>query len=212
MGKEDQKTTGTENTEIKAGNEAGETMPDVLDPKPEKTSKVHVLVGIEFTLLKVKFTAGFEKGDLGYQILLLPTDQTQNNGMSIREMIKEVQVLMNKGGAEIEGGAERMEEDLTSAINGVNDPDAKKGEEKTGVDPLDLRVYLRQAFLHYEKSGDKKTFEYAFQLEINAEDMMPDIGLVKLDRLSVSVWSTERKKILESMGMFHIDEILKEYA
>lgn len=202
-----------EGAEIKEMNEAGETRPVVSDPKPEKTSKVHVLVGIEFTLLNVKFTAGFEKGDVGYQILLLPTDQTQNKGMSIREMIAEVQMLMNNGGAQIEGGAEQMENDIVSAINGVNDPDAKKGEEKkTGFDPLELRVYLRQAFLHYEKSGDKKTFEYAFQLEINAEDMMPDIGLVKLDRLSVSVWSTERKKILESMGMFHIDEILGEYA
>ena len=200
-------------TELKEKNEVGESMPEVLDPKPEKTSKVHVLVGVEFTLLNVKFTAGFEKNDIGYQILLLPTDQTQNNGMSIREMITEVQMLMNNGGAEIEGGTEQMENDITSAINGVNDPDAKKGEEKkTGFDPLELRVYLRQAFLHYQKSGDKKTFEYAFQLEIYAEDMMPDIGLVKLDRLSVSVWSTERKKILESMGMFHIDEILKEYA
>lgn len=212
MAKDDQKTKETEDIEIKEMNEAGETSPVVSDP-PEKTSKVHVLVGIEFTLLNVKFTAGFEKGDVGYQILLLPTDQTQNNGMSIREMISEVQMLMNNGGAQIEGGAEQMENDIVSAINGVNDPDAKKGEEKkTGFDPLELRVYLRQAFLHYEKSGDKKTFEYAFQLEINAEDMMPDIGLVKLDRLSVSVWSTERKKILESMGMFHIDEILGEYA
>ena len=46
MAKDDQKT-------------AGENIPEVLDPKPEKTSKVHVLVGVEFTLLNVKFTAGF---------------------------------------------------------------------------------------------------------------------------------------------------------
>ena len=51
-------------TELKEKNEAGESMPEVLDPKPEKTLKVHVLVGVEFTLLNVKFTAGFEKNDI----------------------------------------------------------------------------------------------------------------------------------------------------
>lgn len=178
----------------------------------KSTKKVHIMAGISFTLLKVHFTAGFEKDENGYQILLLPTNPTEKNGIKVKEMIADVNTLMGKSGAAIEGGENKMEEDITAAINGVNNPDAPKGQEKKeGFDPLELEVCLKQAFLYYKKVGDNKTFEYAFQLEINMKDMMPDIGLVTLDNVSIAVWSTERKKILESMSMFHIEDVLREY-
>lgn len=208
--KKELKTELEENNDIIVGD--GEE-PVTPESEAKKTKKVHVLAGISFTLLNVEFTAGFEKDDKGFQVLLLPTNQSENNGMSISEMITEIQSLMNNSGAQIEGGKEQMEEDITNALNGVNSPDKKPGEDsKADFKPLELRVYLKQAFLYYKKAGENKTFEYAFQMEINTENMMPDIGLVKLDKLSISVWSTERKKILESMGLFHIDEILQKYV
>lgn len=172
---------------------------------------VHVMAGLSFTLLKVDFTAGFEKDENGYQILLLPTDNDENQGLSIKEMIDEVKKLMEKSGAEIDAG--KMQDDIEGAVNGVSDPDGQKTpEEREGFDPLALKVILRQAFLYYRKAGDSKTFEYAFSLEINMEEVMPKIDLVSLKNLSLAVWSTERKKILERMQLFHIEDILKEYA
>lgn len=63
-------------------------------------SELNASVGIDFSLLGTNLHAAYEKkGAEGYAVLLLPTEQNANNGVSIGNVIDEIKKLVGKTGS-----------------------------------------------------------------------------------------------------------------
>ncbi len=173
-------------TDVVAGDEPG---PGVL-----------ISAGANFTLLGGKFMAAFEKKSDGYGILVIPTD-TEAAGMSIGEIIRDVNALISGSGASVnQKDVEGKLKDLAEA----SDP----GKAKT-FDISKLVIRLRQLFLYYRKTGTSSTTEYAFSLEVDASDCFgTKLGIIGLDTVFFSIWNTERRAILERMRIVDIQGYL----
>lgn len=201
----------TKDMMVMAGKESA-NLQEMGETSGSEELKTHVMAGINFQILKTELTACFQKNTEGFQILVFPTDQESDKGMTVREMIDELKKLLSKSGAQLEEGGQQMEQDITNAITDISDPEnSKSDEEKKKFDPLALEVCLQQVFLYYKKSGSETTFEYAFKFELDLGSVLPDFGLISVDKLFVAVWNTNRKKILQKMGLCDIDEVLEEF-
>jgi len=66
------------------------------DPAPTATN---ILASISFTLIGTELTAAFSKTGTTYEFLIIPTSPDTDNGMSIKEMVDQVNDLINKSGA-----------------------------------------------------------------------------------------------------------------
>lgn len=169
-------------------------------------SELNASVGIDFSLLGTNLHAAYEKkGAEGYAVLLLPTEQNANNGVSIGNVIDDIKKLVSKtdSGASTDG----MEKDLMDGVSSL--PIAGEGNEKTNA-LNNLIVKLQMAYLYIRKDGTTSQLEYAFQLQVIAKDVIPKeiSGLVDVDNVSISVWNTSRQKILDKMSLVTIDEYI----
>ena len=154
---------------------------------PEYISEsLSMQLGAEFTLLRTPLFAGVKKkGEDGYELLVTPTDALAGPGMTIREMVADVNKLMGKADAL---NAEQVECQL-STLN-----------PNSGVDFTQIRIALTQAFVHYTSSDS--AVEYAICIVVDAHELLPaDMGLVNINRLTLAVWNTTRPAVLERMGL-----------
>lgn len=97
-----------------------------------------------------------------------------------------------------------MEKDLESGISGLS-------QEKGKGSVLDkLIIKLKMAYLYIRKSSQESMLEYAFQLEVITGGMIPEgiNQLVDVDHISISVWNTNRRKVVEKMGLTTIQDYL----
>lgn len=167
-------------------------------------NNLNASVGIDFSLLGTSMHAAYEKrGTDGYTVLLLPTMQNPNNGVSIGAVIDDIKKLVK--GVDDKANTEDMEKDL---MNGISSLDTK-GDKKTGLNNLTVR--LQMAYLYIRKvSGQDSQLEYAFQLQVIAKDVIPSEiqSLVDVDNVSISVWNTTRQKVLDQMSLVSIDEYI----
>lgn len=164
----------------------------------QKEDNMKALLGVEFRIVGSDLVGIYEKTESGYKILVLPVNQENNNGITIRELLNDVNSLLQKGGT----SGEIKENELITQMKAVV-PENIKVEE--------IRVKLKTAFLYINavEGQDTKT-EYAFSLDITTEGVLPqDIKLVDVKKLSVSVWNTERDKIVQTMGLQNADTYLE---
>ncbi len=169
-------------------------------------SDLNASVGIDFSLLGTNLHAAYEKkGAEGYAVLLLPTEQNANNGVSIGNVIDDIKKLVGKTGSS--ASTDGMEKDLMDGVSSL--PIAGEGDEKTNA-LNNLIVKLQMAYLYIRKDGTTSQLEYAFQLQVIAKDVIPKeiSGLVDVDNVSISVWNTSRQKILDKMSLVTIDEYI----
>lgn len=159
-------------------------------------------VGVDFALLGTRLHAAYEKrGENDYSVLLLPSVEHADNGISIGEVIEDIKKLVKKVDDKADTG--EMEKDLQSGIDSLN----KEGEEPA----LDkLIVKLQMAYLYIHKTGETSELEYAFQLQIVTRGMIPEgvNQLIDVDNISISVWNTTRQKVLDRMSLVTIDEYI----
>lgn len=172
-------------------------------------SDLNASVGIDFSLLGTNLHAAYErKGEDGYAVLLLPTEQNPNNGVSIKNVINDIKKLVT--GVDSSVKTDDMDKDLMDGVNSslaVSDDHGKEG--KTGFE--NLMVKLQMAYLYIRKvAGQESQLEYAFQLQVIAKDVIPKEiqSLVDVDNVSISVWNTGRQKILDKMSLVTIDEYI----
>lgn len=182
-------------------------------------SDLNASVGVDFSLLGTNLHAAYEKkGKEGYAVLLLPTEQKADQGVSIKKVIEDIKSLVSgvysqqeAGGADvsIQQRTENMEQDL---MDGVNSLDLGEGGEKDGDTGLEnLRVKLQMAYLYIRKVPNQESqLEYAFQLQVIASNVIPKEiqSLVDVDNVSISVWNTSRQKVVERMSLVTIDEYI----
>lgn len=181
-----------------------DSMTEDITETPEENRAVSTLnanIGIDFSLIGTKLHATYEKkGKDGYAILLMPSEQTADNGVSIGEVIDDIKKLISS--VDENAKTDQMDADLENGTSGLS--------KEEGFDVKKLIIKLQMAYLYIHKSGEESTLEYAFQLQIISKDVIPEAikKLVTVDTISISIWNTERQKIMEQMALMSINEYL----
>lgn len=168
-------------------------------------SDFNALVGIDFSLIGTKLRAVYEKkGEDGYAILLIPSVQEVNNGVSIGEVMKDIKNLIKGAGSD--ASTEDMEKDLTASISALSTEGSTNN-----FDLSKIVVRLHMAYLYILKNKGQDILEYAFQLQILTEGLIPPAiaQIVDVSNVSLAVWNTSRKKVINQMQLVTIDNFLE---
>ena len=165
---------------------------------PENGAAMKALLGVEFKILGSDLIAAYEKMDKGYKMLVLPVNQHNNNGITIDKLLQDIDTLMGKTHEPGKIDGNELTDQLKSAL-----PSTVSLEK--------LLIKLKTAYLYINsEDGKEAKVEYAFSLDIVTEGVPPEgIEMVDVKRLSVSVWNTEREKILQLMSLQSIDTYLE---
>lgn len=162
-------------------------------------SNFNAMLGVDFSLIGTKLHAAYEKNDNEYSILLLPSEQEADNSVSIGEVIRDIQKMIGSS-----DGMKDMENDLKNQLNST-------GNVNGGLD--NVFVKLNMAYLYIQKTADEKNrvLEYAFQLEVITEGFIPEEirKIVDVTHLSLSIWQTDRKKVVDKMRLVTINDYLE---
>ncbi len=165
---------------------------------------LNALVGIDFSLIGTNLHAAYEKkGEDGYAVLLIPTAQEAETGVSIGKVIEDIKKLAANAGSEADTGG--LEKNLAESLEGTKSDGGSFDLDK-------IVVKLDMAYLYIRKgagtNGD--ALEYAFQFRVLTEGFIPKeiAQIVDVSNLSLSVWNTSRKKVTEQMQLITIDDYL----
>lgn len=159
-------------------------------------------IGIDFSLIGTNLKAIYEKNGADYAILLAPAEQADNQGVSIQELIDDIKSMTSKVTEGQSVDTSQLETAMTSAA-----ADSSSG---TSIKPEDIRIRLQMAYLYINKTAAQSDLEYAFQLEVLTEGLIPEAikSIVDVKSLSVGVWNTDRKMILDKMSLTTVAEYL----
>ncbi|MCC8109081.1 MAG: hypothetical protein LIQ30_08570 [Planctomycetes bacterium] len=172
---------------------------------PSEELVFNAQAALTFTLINTNLVALFKKEGSTNTFLVLPTDKTPSGGMSIKDMVADINKMMKGYDPK---AAEIKDTDVVAAVKDAEEASKKSGTENkdSNVDYLALRVELRQAFL-YLQTGKK--VEYAFEIDVDASELFPkDVTFFNVRKLAVGFWNTNRKSILERMGFADFDAYL----
>lgn len=168
-------------------------------------SDMNALVGVDFSLIGTKLRAVYEKSGEGWNLLLIPTELEAESGISIGKMVEEIQAMIKGQGST--ASTDKLKTDITDQLKACSD-----GRE---FDLNKVIVKLDMAYLYIHKhkaqgADEQDELEYAFQMEVITDGFIPAgvAQIVDVTHLSLSVWSTERKKILEKMRLVTIADYL----
>lgn len=160
-------------------------------------------IGIDFSLIGTQLHAMYEKNEGGYAVLLIPSEQTPDSGISVKDLIDDIK-KMAKGvsGSDTAVDTTQLETAMTEA--------AKEGGGSTSMKLEDIVIKLQMAYLYICKKGENSVLEYAFQLQVVTEGLVPETikPIVDVTNLSISVWNTDRKKVVDKMALITVDEYL----
>lgn len=163
----------------------------------------HAQAAITFELVNTNLVALYKKDGENNTFLVIPTDKEPSGGMTIADMVKDINAFLQKFDS---SAAPINADDVANAVKDVNDASNKGSQENPPVYES-INVELRQAFL-YLSTG--KPVEYGFELDVDISGLFPpDMSVFKVNKLSIGVWNTDRKKILERMNIIEVDTYLK---
>lgn len=170
-------------------------------------SEVNALVGVDFSLIGTKLHAAYEKKENGYSVLLVPSVQNADNSVNLGEVVKDIQKLISGGSgqADVSELTESLEKSVASIDKNAGDPTKKKGLNA-------VEIKLGMAYLYIkEESGKDRIVEYAFQMNIITEGLIPEevAKIIDVSRVAIAVWNTNRKKIINTMALETIDSYLE---
>lgn len=164
---------------------------------------------LTFKLVNTNLVALYRKDGDNNTFLIMPTDKEPSGGMTIKAMVDDVNKLLT--GYDPDSPTLNAQ-DVANSVKDVNDAsDAKtpapQGDgQKKEINYLAINVKLRQAFL-FLSTG--QPVEYAFELDVDLSELFPaDISIFNVRKLSVSVWNTDRRKILDRMDIIDFNERL----
>lgn len=159
---------------------------------------MEALIGIELKVLGSDIVGIYEQTKEGYKILVAPSNPQSNEGITIDKLLEDINSLIGKTGEKEKVNGNELKEQLKAAV-----PSNIKLEE--------IVIKLKTAYLYVDsKKGADTKLEYAFSLDIVTEGVLPKgIELVDVKRLTVSVWNTDREKVLNYMSLQKIDTYLE---
>lgn len=178
------------------------------------TNSLNAAIAVEFSLIGTKLHAMYKKDKNGYKILLIPTLQTENEGVTIQELIDDIKNLTKN----VTGSDSLNTEELTNALAGAvqESADEEGTSKKSGnanlPDTNQIRIILNMAYLYISKEGEQQEsqIEYAFNLNILTTGLIPKAlsSIVTVDHMGIAVWNTERTQILNQMSIAKIEDYL----
>lgn len=154
----------------------------------------NMLVGAKFKLLGASEVATFTKDGDGYSVLLAPSETEANEGITIKELVTQVNDLIKN----VDPEAKTV--DQTEIEGKVSEAAPTDSTGKSVVDFTNLKVVLNQAFLYLNSKTN--TLEYAFSLVIDAENVIPEeITFLNVEKVVFAIWNTNRDKVIEKMAL-----------
>lgn len=171
-------------------------------------SEVNALAGVDFTLIGTKLHAAYEKRENGYSVLLVPSLQNAGNSVNLGQVVKDIQQLISGESGKTEDMKEltdSLEKSVASLDKNADDPAKKKG-----LDAVEIKLNMAYLYIK-EENGKERIVEYAFQMNILTEGLIPEsvAKLVDVSRVAIAVWNTNRKKVIEKMALETIESYLE---
>jgi len=149
-------------------------------------------LGVQFQLLKTNLVAVYEKKGEESAFLLAPTSPDEVGSATLGEMVQD---LKDAFGSNV--NTDKIKADLKALSK--DEPESKFKLEN-------LKFSLKTAYLYVK--GNVK--EYAFAIEVDCGDAIPDLGFVKIEKLAFKIWNTERNKILQQLNLDTIENLVKK--
>lgn len=147
-------------------------------------NEMNMQLGVQFQLLKTSLIAVYEKQGTTNRFLLSPMNIEELTQVTLDDMLNDFKSAF----ATID--IEKIQSNIKS-IKGIK---------------LDqLKFALRMAYIYID--GDIK--EYAFAIEIDCGDAVPDLGFLNVEKLSFAIWNTSRNKVLTQMHLDTIENLVK---
>ncbi|MEH3114794.1 hypothetical protein [Pedobacter terrae] len=150
-------------------------------------------LGVQFQLLKTNLIAVYEKKGQASSFLLVPTNLDEVGSATLGEMINDLKEAFKDS---IDTG--KIENDLKA----LSSDDKTKSKFKVE----NLKFSLKTAYIYVQ--GEVK--EYAFAIEVDCGDAVPDLGFVKVEKLTFKIWNTDRNKILQQLNLDTIENLVKK--
>lgn len=162
----------------------------------------HAQAAITFKLVNTDLVALYKKDGENSTFLVIPTDKEPSGGMTIEQMIQDINNFLKK----YDTSAPQIDaKEVENAVKDVNEA-SNQSPQPTPPPYESIQVELRQAFLYLSKG---KPVEYGFEIDVDTSGLFPeDISLFKVSKLSLGIWNTDRKKILERMNITEVDAYL----
>lgn len=150
---------------------------------------------IGFTLLNVDLVGSYERKSNGYEVIIEPTPNYQNDGFTLEAMIKGINdfisKLFNKTTLNI---------DLTVIIEAL--------AKYTDHFSKNVIVQIKKVYLHIEKTDKTNLFEYAFTIKIaDTSVSVKEFNVVSLNSLEFAIWNTKDQQVMNSMGLYDLIKI-----
>ncbi len=149
-------------------------------------------LGVQFQLLKTNLVAVYEKTGAESAFLLAPMDIKDFKSVSLKEMMVDFKAAFIS-----DDNAKHIEDSLTAISN------ESKGSK---FNLENLTFTLKTAYIY--KNGDDT--EYAFAVEVDCGSAIPDLGFVKIQKLSFKIWNTKKNVILQQLNLDTIESLVKK--
>ncbi|MCM1184336.1 MAG: hypothetical protein NC337_13275 [Roseburia sp.] len=162
-------------------------------------NSLNAAVAVDFSLIGTSLHAMYRKEKEGYRILLIPSLQEDNEGVSIEELMSDVKKLIKGVTGEEAANADEITDTLKSA---ADDP------SKVNLD--EVRIKLNMAYLYISKTDQEDILEYAFNVGVQTTGLIPKAlqSIVSVDHLGLAIWNTERAQILNKMSIAKMEDYL----
>lgn len=154
---------------------------------------MNLQLGVQFELLKTKLVAVYEKAGQESSFLLVPTNPDAVGSATLKDMLSDLTAAFDSS------------VDTTKIENGLQSLNSgSKPNEKFKLD--ELKFSLKTAYIYVK--GETK--EYAFAIEVDFGNAIPDLGFVKIEKLAFKIWNTERNTILQQLNLDTIENLVKK--
>lgn len=159
-----------------------------------------------FTLVGTNLFALFQKKDNVNTFLIRPTDNQPTEGMTIKQMVDEVNALIH--GVNPESGGLDADSIQTSIADVAEASKTNPNDSLESINWEDIKVCLKQAFLYLSTGAQ---VEYALQITVDISKLFPaGQSFFNVSGLSLGIWNTSREKVLKRMDLISVDDCLKE--
>ncbi|MCX2494918.1 hypothetical protein OQX63_15620 [Pedobacter sp. PF22-3] len=168
-------------------------------------SDMSLQLGVQFQLLKTKLVAVYEKKGTVSSFLLTPTNPDEIGSVTLGEMMEDLTKAFGTG-----VDKEKIKNDL-QALDSSNDTNSGKGADSgndtdSKFDVNKLNFSLKTAYIYV--NGNVK--EYAFSIEVDCGDAIPDLGFVKMEKLVLKIWNTQKNVVLQQLNLDTIENLVKK--
>lgn len=166
-------------------------------------SDVNALAGVDFSLIGTKLHAVYEKKKDGYSILLIPSAQNADEAVNLGQVVEDIKKLTAGSKDPVDVGG--LTDSLEKSVASLDDSGSKKG-----LDAVEIKLGMAYLYINAE-DGKDRTVEYAFQMTIITEGLIPEAvaKIVDVSKVAIAVWNTNRRKVIDAMALETIESYLE---